>query len=197
MWLMRKPSDEQVSAFLRAHYDDDFSYRELGCTRSSAPKGYNVDRNRASLGQGRSTFNAACRAMRAWTMFRLGWVDLYPVDAPLLVGTAVAIVVRHLHFWSLNAARIVYCFDERTESIERFGFAYRTLTGHAERGEERFGVEWNHQTDEVSYELFAISTPRSWAARAAYPYSRLLQKRFARDSLLVMRAAVQEESTPR
>jgi len=87
--------------------------------------------------------------------------------------------------WFLNAARIVYVIDEP----RRFGFAYGTLPGHAERGEERFLIEWLTD-DTVWYDLDAISRPRYWAARVAYPVARRLQRRFARLSKASMAAAV-------
>jgi uncharacterized protein (UPF0548 family) len=88
----------------------------------------------------------------------------------------------------LNACKIVYVVDERSSS-EKFGFAYGTLTDHGERGEERFTVEFNSDQT-VWYDLFAFSRP-DMLARLAYPYTRLLQKRFASDSKAAMQKAVQ------
>ena len=105
------------------------------------------------------------------------------------MGTTVGILVRHFGFWSLNAARIVYLINEQ-DSLEMFGFGYGTLSGHAERGEERFTVEYHHSDDAVWYDLCAFSQPKHFLAKAGYPISRLLQKRFARDSLKAMPDAV-------
>jgi uncharacterized protein (UPF0548 family) len=63
----------------------------------------------------------------------------------------------------------------------RFGFAYGTLPGHVEAGEERFLVEWLAD-DAVWYDLLAISRPRYWGARLAYPLARRLQRTFAQRS---------------
>jgi uncharacterized protein (UPF0548 family) len=76
----------------------------------------------------------------------------------------------------------VYVIEEE----HRFGFAYGTLLDHAEQGEERFSVEWERESDSVFYDILAFSKPRQWQARIARPVSRMLQKRFARDSLLAM-----------
>ena len=70
-------------------------------------------------------------------------------------------------FW-LNACRIVYLIDEDGPT-KRFGFAYGTLTEHAESGEERFLVGWNRETDAVSYELLAFSRPNQFLSRVGYP----------------------------
>jgi uncharacterized protein (UPF0548 family) len=166
-----------------------FSYSEVGATRGSPPLGYNVDHNRVLLGHGREAFEMAISAIDSWKMFHLGWVEVFPPNPPIEVGQAVAVVVSHLGFWSVNVARIVYTIHEHGE-VERYGFAYGTLLGHAEQGEERFTVEYHSRTEEVWYDLFAFSKPRHILARLGYPISRSLQKRFARDSLNAMKQAV-------
>ena len=85
----------------------------------------------------------------------------------------------------IRGARIVYVEDEP----RRRAFAYGTLPSHAERGEERFAVEWGAD-DGVAYELRSFSRPRLLAARLAYPVTRALQRRFVEDSLAAMGAAV-------
>ena len=79
--------------------------------------------------------------------------------------------------------------------MERFGFAYGTLPGHAERGEERFLVEWSHEDDSVFYDVLAFSRPNHLLAWLGYPFARILQRRFARDSKEAMKEAV--DSRPR
>jgi uncharacterized protein (UPF0548 family) len=76
--------------------------------------------------------------------------------------------------------------------VEKFGFAYGTLAEHAERGEERFLVEWHQDDDTVWYDLLAFSKPGPMA-RVGYPLARRLQKRFARDSKEAMKRAVVSE----
>ncbi|MDQ3253124.1 MAG: DUF1990 domain-containing protein, partial [Acidobacteriota bacterium] len=60
---------------------------------------------------------------------------------------------------------------------------------HSEQGEERFTIE-RRADDTVWYELFAFAKPKHILARVGYPLTRLVQKRFARDSGEAMRAAV-------
>jgi uncharacterized protein (UPF0548 family) len=71
----------------------------------------------------------------------------------------------------------------------RYGFAYGTLTEHGETGEERFTVGMRPEDQTVWYAIYAFSRPNGWA-RLGYPLSRMLQKRFARDSKEAMRRAV-------
>jgi uncharacterized protein (UPF0548 family) len=112
-------------------------------------------------------------------------VNLHWQNAPIVVGTDVAVSVHHFGFYSLNACRIVYLVDE-DGTVQRFGFAYGTLEEHAESGEERFTTEWNRADDTVCYDILAFSRPRQMVARLGYPLSRSLQKRFAEGSKAAM-----------
>lgn len=186
MFLLQRPSPEAIARFLAKQRDKSFSYSEAGASLERTPPGYTVDHNRVHLGQGSDVFRQAIASLRAWRMFDLGWVELIPTSTPIQAGETVAILVRHFGFWSLNAARLVYAFDEP----RRFGFAYGTLLDHAEQGEERFSVEWRTEDDSVWYDILAFSRPRQWQARVARSLSRALQRRFARDSMAAMRRAV-------
>ena len=121
-------------------------------------------------------------------MFNLGWVQLYWTEASVAVGTVVAVLIRHLGFYSLNASRIIYVVDEEGP-LRRYGFAYGTLPDHAERGEERFTVEWRAD-DSVWYDILAFSKPNQFHARVGYPMTRLFQRRFAEHSKQAMKRAV-------
>ena len=112
-------------------------------------------------------------------------VCILPLKAPLEVGTTVGALARHYGFWSLNPTRIAY-FVEETGAVERFGFGYGTLPGHAERGEERFSVEWNRKDGSVHYDVLAFSRPKHPLAWLGYPLARALQRRFAQDSKRAM-----------
>jgi uncharacterized protein (UPF0548 family) len=166
-----------------------FSYAPVGGTRGDPPRGFTVDHNRVLLGTGAETFRRAAWAIRRWEMFRLGWVEVFPSDAPTRPDTTVAVLVHLPGLWSLNFCRIVYAVDD-TGPVERFGFAYGTLPAHAEAGEERFSAEWNRHDDTVVYDLYAFSRPRHVLARIGFPLARGLQRRFARDSLRAMARAV-------
>ncbi|MGO9272051.1 MAG: DUF1990 family protein [Terriglobia bacterium] len=60
---------------------------------------------------------------------------------------------------------------------------------HPEIGEERFTVEFHPDDQTVWYDIYARSRPHP-LARLAYPITRALQKRFARDSKSAMQTAV-------
>jgi uncharacterized protein (UPF0548 family) len=176
MFLFRKPSDDAIRRFLSSQKYLPFSYEELGASREEAPPGYVVDRYCVKLGEGSETYERAKKALRSWRQFDLGWVRLFPPDAPIEVGTTVGVLARHYGFWSLNTARIVYLVEGSGE-VERFGFGYGTLLGHAERGEERFSVEWRRDDDTVHYDVLAFSQPKHPLAWLGYSFARALQRR--------------------
>jgi uncharacterized protein (UPF0548 family) len=186
MFLLSKPSEAAVRRFISSQEDLPFSYREVGASREGvAPSGYVVDRYRMRLGEGPEAYARAAEALRGWRQFDLEWVRLLPSDAPIEAGTTVGVLARHYGFWSLNTARVVYLIEE-VGDVERFGFGYGTLPGHAERGEERFSVEWNRGDGAVYYDVFAFSRPKHPLAWLGYLLARLLQRRFAQDSKRVM-----------
>jgi uncharacterized protein (UPF0548 family) len=189
MLSLSKPQRQSILAFIAAQQNQNFSYAEVGSSRTQAPPGYIVDHNRVNLGQGIEAFERAKNAIRQWKMFDMPWIELCWPDTPIEPCATVAVVVSHLGFWSMNACRIVYVIDEHGSS-ERYGFAYGTLPDHREQGEERFTVEFDTDDQTVWYDLYAISRP-NMLARLAYPVARGLQKRFARDSKVAMQTAVQ------
>lgn len=186
MWSFSRPTDRHLMAARLREANRPLSYPYRGCTRSATPPpGYVCDHNRTPLGVGPEAFAAAIAALRRWAQFPPGWVVVDPMDAPIREATVVSVAARAYGLWWANACRIVEVIDEPN----RFGFAYGTLPGHVEMGEERFTVELT--ADGVVYfDILAHSRPRFWLTKLAYPLARRAQKRFARDSMAAMRAAV-------
>jgi uncharacterized protein (UPF0548 family) len=188
MFTLSEPSDEDIANLITSRAKLPFTYAEVGATRSAAPSaGYTVDHNRIQLGRGAQVFQRAVAALNEWRQFDLGWVIIAPPGVKLEAEATVAVKARACGLWSLNACRVVYIIDEQ-QPITRFGFAYGTLPDHVERGEERFMVEWDQTDDSVWYDILAFSRPRHPMVKAGFPIARLLQKRFARDSLAVMKS---------
>jgi uncharacterized protein (UPF0548 family) len=198
MFTFSEPSDREIAKYISSQAKLPFSYAEVGATKSSldatssgvgvnspGPAGYTLDHNRVQLGRGAETFQRAVEALQQWRQFELGWVTLVPHGVKVETGAVVAVKARAGGMWSLNACRVVYVIDEP----ERFGFAYGTLPNHIERGEERFLIE-RQSDDSVWYDILAFSQPRHPLVRAGFLYARRLQKRFARDSLGVMKSVV-------
>lgn len=191
MTLLRRPSDARLRDFLAAQAALDFTYPEVGATATTPPSGYVVDQTRIKLGEGEAVFRSAQAALERWVQFRLGWVEVWPPEAPIRVGEVVGSVSRCLGLWWLNACRIVYVVDE-VGSVTRFGFANGTLPGHAGAGEERFLVEWDRASGAVWYDILAYSRPHQLLTRLGYPYMRRVQKRFGKESAVAMARAVKK-----
>jgi uncharacterized protein (UPF0548 family) len=188
MLLFSKPSPQKIREFVSAQGQETFSYPDVGASRTQAPTRYTIDHNRIQLGEGPHIFERAKCAVNAWKMFDIPWLELYWPNAPIEAGTTIAVLVSHLKFWSLNACRIVYVVHE-SGAAETYGFAYGTLREHGEIGEERFTVKFNPHDQSVWYDIYAFSRPHL-LPRLAYPYTRSLQKRFARDSIEALLRAV-------
>lgn len=195
MFSLRKPTAESIRPILWEQAKLGFTYPAVGATAQTPPDGYVVDRTRIELGAGEAVFQAAKAALKRWEQFRLGWVEAWPRETPIQVGEVVAVMGWVLGVWWLNFCRIVYVVDE-SGPITRFGFAYGTLPGHVESGEELFLIEWDRNTDRVSYSILAFSRPNHFLARMGYPLVRRNQKRFGRDSAAAMLRAVNSTGLP-
>jgi uncharacterized protein (UPF0548 family) len=195
MWFLRRPPNNVIAEFLNKQRALPLSYAAAGASRGSDwPAGFNHDRNRIKLGSGPQVFEQAEQALRAWRMFPPGWTEIVPANAPPREGECVALLIRACGVWWLNAARVVFEVDESGDGVRRrTGFAYGTLPGHVETGEERFTVTWLDD-DSVHYELHAFSRPRLWLVRMAKPLARALQRRFVRQSLAAMQREAGESS---
>jgi uncharacterized protein (UPF0548 family) len=194
MFLISQPSANRVSKFISSQQHLPFSYREVGATRDapgSLPAHYNHDHHRVCLGSGKEVFARAVTALRAWRQFELGWVAIVPERALLAEGETVAVRAHTFGVWSLSAARVVYLLQE-SGAVNRFAFAYGTLPGHVERGEERFMIEWRQADDSVWYDIVAFSRPQHPLVKLSFLVARRLQRRFARESMARMKTLVQE-----
>ena len=199
MFFLRRPAESVIDAHLARESGLRLAYpntirrltsRGLEKTRETLGPAWVIDHNRETLGSGEACFARARDALSAWTMFELGWVEIHPRATPIIEGTSVAILSHTMGLWGLSFAKILYTLDDVEEGVHRYGFGYGTLPGHLERGEERFMVGWDLETDEVFFELLAFSHPGHFLAWLGYPVTRHFQRKFARDAKVVMREAV-------
>jgi len=186
MFLARRPSQLAIDRFLNVSQELPLSYGPVGIVRGEKAR-HDLDEAIVAIGRGKADFERARTALIAWKQFDIGWVELFPRHAPVAVGTVVAVLIRHLGFWSLNGCRVLYHVGSPDDV--RFGVAYGTLTNHAEAGEELFEVFVDPQTDEVIYRIRAASWPRAALAHVGQPIVRALQARFRRHSAAAMERA--------
>jgi uncharacterized protein (UPF0548 family) len=76
-------------------------------------------------------------------------------------------------FWPLRApCRVVYVVEEEN----RRGFAYGTLPGHPESGEELFTVRYDPADGTVYAEVIAFSRHATWWSRLGGPITAVAQR---------------------
>jgi uncharacterized protein (UPF0548 family) len=192
MFFVRRPSQDAIHRFVRDSQELPLSYGPIGIVNGETPC-RDLDEAIVTIGRGRTDFDRAKAALMAWKQFDIGWVATFPRHAPVAVGTVVAVLIQHLGFWSLNGCRVLYSVG----GDGRFGFAYGTLTNHAESGEELFDVFLDSESDEVRYRIRATSKPQAALARIGQPIARALQARFRRDSAAVMKRAIEADGVRR
>jgi uncharacterized protein (UPF0548 family) len=190
MFFATRPSRQEIGRFIKDSQALPLSYKQVGLAQGS-PVGYDIDETLVTIGRGDAAFERAKAALAAWRHYEFNWVEVSPPGASIDSGSVVAVLVRHLGFWSLNGCRVLYGVGDRAVG-PNFGFAYGTLTNHAEEGEEIFEVSLRPETHDVIYRIRAASRPRAALARVGYPIARVLQARFRKDSAQAMRRAVDQ-----
>ncbi|MEM7233026.1 MAG: DUF1990 domain-containing protein [Planctomycetota bacterium] len=194
MFRLRRPSLETIRAYLRAQSALPFSYPSVGGTAEGAkPKGFDIDRSSEVVGHGRDAYERVLRAVKHYEMFRLPWIEFEGHDDPVELEQTVATCVRFLGVWSVNPCRVVYV---EPETATRFAFAFGTLPGHSECGEERFCVELS-ETGEVRFTIDVFSKPQKIPVWLVYPLVRRVQDKFRREATERMRRIADgRESVP-
>jgi uncharacterized protein (UPF0548 family) len=191
VFSLRRPTttgiETQISA---AAHSKAFGERLLslknGRTAKRLPFLFAHDLAVSTIGHGEPAFALARHQFERWSMFDLGWTRVANPEAQITPGQLVAVEAKTLGLWTLNVSRIL----ETIEEPNRFGFLYATTALHVEEGEERFLLEFNSQTDAMTYTIEAVSRPKSPLARLGLPIARRFQRRFRRDSLRLMREAI-------
>jgi uncharacterized protein (UPF0548 family) len=122
----------------------------------------------AHIGMGQLRFEEAADAVMHWGMQRGSGLRVDASSDSVAAGTVVVVKIGFLK----APCRVVYIVDEPHVR----GFAYGTLPGHPEIGEERFVVRHDPVTSAVFAEVSAFSRPATWWSKAGGPFTSLLQK---------------------
>jgi uncharacterized protein (UPF0548 family) len=157
---------------------DDLTYPERGATAGSLPEGYHHLERRARLGAGREVFERAAAALMSWRMHRAAGLKV-TADGDARPGLHV---VSRLAPGITAPCRVIYVIDEPGSR----GFAYGTLRGHPESGEESFMVTID-QEGQVLFTVRAFARPGTLLARAAGPAGRVAQRLVAERYVRTMR----------
>ena len=144
------------------------TYAEVGATAGPLPAGYHHVQKSAAIGRGRRRFEEAAEKGMRWGMLRGAGLRVEATTEVVAVGSEVIV-----HLGPVQApCRVVYVVDEPDQR----GFAYGTLPGHAESGEERFLVRYDPATDEVYAEVMAFSRHATWWSKLASPVTSVIQR---------------------
>ena len=158
----------------------EVTYDDVGCTLAPGA----TPSFTRTLGHGRAAFDGAVRGLREWAPQLALGARVHPAGAPIETGTTVLIVLRAGPVEVVAPDRIVACVDEPG----RFGFAYGTLPGHPERGEESFLV-CLEADGSVTATVTVVAGPGSRLARAGGPILGILQRAAIRRYLAALHAA--------
>lgn len=143
-----------------------FSYDAVGSTRfDRTPEGYHRMDLRTRLGEGDKLFRRAGEVVTTWQMHRAAGIRIYATDTPAAIGTNCLGRLGPIPI----PCRVVWTADDDSQH----GFAYGTLPGHPESGEESFLV--THEPDGVWFTLRAYSRPATWYTKLAGPAGRATQ----------------------
>ncbi len=144
------------------------TYRDVGATAGPLPDGYHHVHKSAVIGRGRPRFEDAAEKVMRWGMLRGAGVRVEASSEVAAVGSEVLVGLGPLR----APCRVVYVIDE----TDRRGFAYGTLPGHPESGEELFSVRYDAGTGEVYAEVVAFSRHGTWWSRLGSPVTSLAQR---------------------
>ena len=163
--LLRHPSPDRLR-------QADLTYPDVGATAGELPDGYAHVERRVVVGHGRKAFDCCADGLLTWQVHQGAGLDVRATRTPPEVGTVVSQRLGWHGVGVVAPCRVISVVDERT----RRGFAYGTLPGHPEAGEEFFVVQLEPAGD-VVLEIRAFSRPASALLALAGRVSRRIQAR--------------------
>lgn len=153
-----------------------FSYPERHATeRRPLPAGYHHLHHRTRIGSGQAVFEAAGTAVTTFHAHRSSGMLVRAAHGAVRPGTRVVVGIGVGPLRISAPCEVVWTAYEPA----RTGFAYGTLAGHPESGEESFVVT-RDADGTVWFEVTAFSRPAAWYTRLAGPLVPVLQLAYAR-----------------
>jgi uncharacterized protein (UPF0548 family) len=185
---IRRLGPAPLDALLANARESSLTYREVGASRDKElPTGYHHVRVRERIGDA-TAFDRAVLGLRTWAASEGAGLRIYPRE-PVAPDVTVIAVTSMGPLQLVAPCRVVSVFKEP----DSFGFAYGTLPGHPEIGEESFVVE---RIDiSTFFTISAFSRPVDPLARLAGPVGRLVQRSVTRRYVTALRRFVESVST--
>jgi uncharacterized protein (UPF0548 family) len=134
--------------------------------------------------RGPDSFARARETLRTWRVRKGAGVKVRAEE--LAEGSTVRLILGIGPLQAIGPGRIVYIID----GPSRFGFAYGTVEGHPERGEQLFLLETKDPTTTL-FTITALSRPADAITRLPGRVGRAQQDRVARRYLMSMERAAQ------
>jgi uncharacterized protein (UPF0548 family) len=186
MFQLRKPPPAVLQRFLDEQRSLRFTYDAVGATATGdLPMGFHHDRFETDVGADEGDrFARAGEAVRHWVPQRGAGIEIFPDTAVVADLSMLVVITLPVVGVAVAPARVAYVVDEPA----RAGFAYGTLPGHPERGEEAFFVL--RRDGRVVFQVVAFSKPRDPIARLGGPVARAFQLRTIKAYLRAMETAL-------
>jgi uncharacterized protein (UPF0548 family) len=166
------------------------TYADVGATLTGhLPDGCRHDHYATSLGHESETFARGVRGLQTWKAHRQRAIKVFPPETEVRSGATVIVTLGTNRISLAAPCRIVGVIEEP----RRWGFAYGTLPGHPEQGEEAFCVSISDQ-GEVRFDITAFSRPGDPIVRLSGPIGRRVQRIGTHGYLRALRRFVAEGS---
>lgn len=171
--LIRSLSDERAHPTAPAGGPN---YPEVGATRTRPlPAGYHHLHHTVLVGHGREAYATAGDAVTTWRMHRASGARVAAEAVRAAPGATLEVSMGLGPVRFSAPCQVIWTAYTERET----GFAYGTLAGHPERGEESFVVELR-EDGSVWFTVTAFSRAAAWYTRLGGPVARALQLAYAR-----------------
>lgn len=172
-----RPSEAELQRLLDRARSSSSTYDHVGSTLSPIDALRGVHQQQLVLGRGAGAFESATLGLRRWACHDGIGATVHPGDAAIEVGSTLLVVLRAGPASIVVPDRVVAVVDEP----DRFGFAYGTLEGHQERGEESFVAELladGTVRGTISVDAVAATLPARLVAPVVTRFQRLAVSRY-------------------
>lgn len=163
-----KPTQQRLDAMLRSSRAAAPSYDFVGATLN--PDDRTCDEHTLVVGHGGHDLGAAREALLSWVPQRSIGATVLPPGQRVDKGATVFLVIRRGPAYVIARNRVVDVVDQP----RHFAYAYGTLSGHPERGEESFALDLL-QDDTLRMTIRVRAEPATRVGRAVSPIVKYLQ----------------------
>lgn len=167
---LRAFSQHDQEAMLETALSSRLTYSAVGATNGRMPAAYLHHEFAVIAGVGRDVFERCAAWLDTWGIQRSVGFEVLSSTPRIQMNTTAVLTVQVIGLNVQAPCRVVYVVRE----ANRHGFAYGTLNGHPESGEEYFGVTIDEE-GRVRFVLRAFSKPATFMAKLGGPVIRRLQ----------------------